>query len=198
MSNGPLEGLRVFFIGSTWAGPMCCSLLSDMGAQIIRQETHSHPDMYRLVQSDDRTSVENGPFFQVLNRDQLSVALNLAEPEARDLAKRIIKICDVMVENNSPRLLKKWEMDYENVKKINPRIIMVSISGYGQDGPLAEEASYGTGLIQASGLSSLFGLKGNSPLGQSRPIPIRSRDWAPSSVSCQRFTIEKEPGKAST
>jgi len=174
MSNGPLEGLRVFFIGSTWAGPMCCSLLSDMGAQIIRQETHSHPDMYRLVQSDDRTSVENGPFFQVLNRDQLSVALNLAEPEARDLAKRIIKICDVMVENNSPRLLKKWEMDYQNVKKINPRIIMVSISGYGQDGPLAEEASYGTGLIQASGLSSLFGYEGQQPLGSisSYPDPV--------------------------
>ena len=63
---------------------------------------------------------------------------------------------------------------YENVKKINPRIIMVSISGYGQDGPLAEEASYGTGLIQASGLSSLFGYEGQQPLGSisSYPDPV--------------------------
>jgi benzylsuccinate CoA-transferase BbsF subunit len=145
-----------------------------MGAEIIHQETHNHPDMYRLVQSTDRESVENGPYFHVINRNHLSVALNLADVRARDLAKRIIKISDVFVENNSPRLLKGWGLDYDHVKGINPSIIMASISGYGQTGPLANQASYGTGLIQASGLSALFGYEGQDPIGSisSYPDPV--------------------------
>jgi len=166
MAKGPLEGIRVFFIGSTWAGPMCAALLSDMGAEVIRQETHARIDAYRYLRSSDMTNPEGGPLFQDLNRNALSVALNMSQPKARELARAIIRISDVLLENNAPTLLRGWGLDYPEVKESNPTIIMASMSGFGQNGPLALDRAYGPPLSSLSGIAALIGYEGEDPVGE--------------------------------
>jgi crotonobetainyl-CoA:carnitine CoA-transferase CaiB-like acyl-CoA transferase len=171
MSKYPLEGIRVFFIGSTWAGPMCAALFSDMGAEVIRLESHTWIDPYRILWARDRGNLEQGPVFQVLNRNALSITLNLSQPRAIELAEAIVKISDVLLDNTSPGVLKRWGLDYAAVGAINPSIIMASISGYGQNGPMSPQSAYGPASTSLSGLASLVGYEGEDPVGMLTAYP---------------------------
>jgi len=165
MPKGPLEGIRVLLIGHVWAGPMCAALFSDMGAEVIRLESHTRIDGYRILFAKDEGNVEQGPFYQVLNRNALSVTLNMRQPKAKELAKAIIRISDVLLENNVPATLRNWDLDYPSVCQVNPNIIMASISGYGQSGPLSLQGAYGPATAALSGLSSQVGYENEDPIG---------------------------------
>jgi len=160
-----LEGLRVVLFGTIWAGPATAATLADFGAEAIRVESRAYPDPFRYLMSQDRTNPDKGPFFQTLNRNTLSVTLDLSRQEARDLAKRLIKICDVVVENQSPKVMKQWGLDYPVLKEMKPDLIMASVSGYGQTGPLAQDIALGPTLSSFSGLDSMVGYPGGPPLG---------------------------------
>ncbi len=172
MGKKPLEGIRVFFMGSTWAGPMCATMLSDMGAQVIHQESHSHIEIYRYLYTPDRSNPEGGPMFHVLNRGHLSVCLDLPKPEAVELAKRIIKISDIFFGNNAGGILGKEKgklgLSYDIVKETNPHIIMVDMTGFGDYGPLKSAPAYGTALAAHCGFSNLTGYCGETPLGENQ------------------------------
>jgi len=115
--------------------------------------------------SPDRNSPERGPFFHTINRNTLSVTLDLSQPKARELVKELVKMSDLVVENQSPRVMKAWGLDYSVLKEVNPAIIMASMSGFGQTGPVADDVAYGPTLSSLSGLDGLTGYEDGPPLG---------------------------------
>ena len=165
MAKGSLEGLRVVFIGSYWAGPMCASAMADMGAKVIKVETHARIDNYRYLYSPEGNP-ERGPLFLVIDRNLLSVTINFTRPEGAALVKKIIKVSDVMLDNLSPRVLQKSGLTYDAVRQVNPEIVMASLSGYGQTGPVASYSAFGPHLSGLSGLSGLIGYEGDEPIGE--------------------------------
>jgi crotonobetainyl-CoA:carnitine CoA-transferase CaiB-like acyl-CoA transferase len=147
-------------------------MLAEMGAQVIRQESRNHIEFYRYIFSPDKTDAESGPLFHVFNRGQLSVSLDLKKPEAIELAKRIIKISDVFFGNNAGGILGNKEgklgLCYDIVKQVNPQIIMVDMSGYGDYGPMKSAPAYGSPMAAQCGFSELFGYYGERPVGETQ------------------------------
>src|ERR1700739_1380172 len=136
--TAPLEGLRVLDFSIMLAGPYCARLLADVGAEVIKIEPPEGDDM-RL-----RTPLRDGhsAYFGQLNAGKRSLALDLKNPEAIKLVHRLVAETDVVVENFRPGVMDRLGLGYEALRKINPRLIYCSISGYGQTGPTAERAAY--------------------------------------------------------
>ncbi|WP_413729622.1 CaiB/BaiF CoA transferase family protein [Sodalis sp. RH22] len=147
VSPRPLEGIRVLDLSRVLAGPYCASLLNDLGAEVIKIEMPGKGD-------DSR---DFGPhiggessYFMLLNHGKKSLTLNLKTPEGRRLLEQLIATADVLVENFRPGVTRRLGIDYGAVSEINPRLIYASISGFGQEGPLAHKAAYDH-VIQAMG-----------------------------------------------
>lgn len=160
----PLEGVRILDLTAVWAGPFGTKLLADIGAEVIRIEAPSRPDMIRLL--GDR-SVEQfynyNPYFGEYNRNKLSVGLDLKTPEGRELFLAMAEKSDVVIENFRPGVLTRLGVSYDDLKGRNPEIIVVSIPGYSSTGPEAAIPAYGPSVEQLSGLTHLNGYLGGPP-----------------------------------
>jgi formyl-CoA transferase len=157
----PLDGLRVLDMSQIMAGPYCTMVLADMGADVTKIE--------KIKGGDD--SRQMGPYiedesacFMQINRNKRSVALNLKDPEARELFYDMARQADVIIENYRPGVTQSLEVDYESIKQINPGIIYASISGYGQTGPYANKGGFDLVAQGATGLMSMTGEPGRRPL----------------------------------
>ena len=141
----PLAGVRIIDISNVFSLPYAGGLLTDLGAEVIKIEGPGRLDVSRGGQfsgvypdnepGDDpwnRTST-----FNLLNRGKKSLAIDLRRPEGREVLKDLIRVSDVLMENFTPRVMRGWELDYPNARKLNPNVIMVSCSGYGPQGPYA-------------------------------------------------------------
>ena len=140
----PLNGFKVLDLTAHRAGPTAVRQLADWGADVIKIEEPGGPDV------DATGSRRNGPDFQNLHRNKRSLTLNLKSPEGKKIFFDMAKDADVIVENFRSTVKHRLGVDYESVKKINPRIVYGSISGFGQDGPyrdLAAHAQHGGELI---------------------------------------------------
>ncbi|MEM1514680.1 MAG: CaiB/BaiF CoA-transferase family protein [Thermoproteota archaeon] len=132
----PLEGYRVLDFTWALAGPFCTKLLSDLGMEVIKVERHPGGDMTRyLFFCVEREGRSLSSYYLNLNRGKKSVCINLRKDEGKEIAYKLVKKCDVLVENFQPGVMKKFGLDYETVRKINPKIIYCSISCFGQYGP---------------------------------------------------------------
>ena len=151
MIESPLEGIKVLDFTHEVAGPHCTMLLGDLGAEIIKVERPGRGDRARHWVGMRET------IFIAHNRNKKSIVLDLKSEEGRKIALELAKKVDVIVENFVPGTMKKFGLDYENVKKVNPRIIYCSISGYGQDGPYANRPAWDPIIEAESGLMSLTG-----------------------------------------
>ncbi len=164
----PLDGLRVIDLTQVFAGPTCTRILADLGAEVIRLESPNRVDITRnLIHTDnDGKDVpwERTLYFCIRNAGKKEVVLDLAQPRGLELLRRIIAESDVLAESFTPRVMRAFELDYEHVRQIKPDIVMISLSGYGQDGPLSDWAAYGMGLEPASGVSQLTGYVGGPPV----------------------------------
>jgi crotonobetainyl-CoA:carnitine CoA-transferase CaiB-like acyl-CoA transferase len=145
----PLDGVRVVDMTWVWAGPYLGSLLAMLGAEVIKVESRSRPDFFRrhvVWPLADAEPVELGPnecmMFNTVNLSKLSVALNLARPEGIDLIKRLVAVSDVVIENMRAGALKRMGLDYEALRAVNPRVILLSSSARGGAGPEAHYAGY--------------------------------------------------------
>jgi CoA:oxalate CoA-transferase len=134
----PLDGIRVLDFSIMLAGPYCARLLADVGADVIKIEPPEGDDM-RL-----RTPLRDGnsAYFGQLNAGKRSLALDLKSAEAIDLVHRLVADTDILVENFRPGVMDRLGLGYEALRRVNPRLIYCSISGYGQTGPAAERAAY--------------------------------------------------------
>lgn len=144
--NGPLDGVKVIDLSTIVSGPLAGSLLGDQGADVIKIESPLRPDNARFM---GPLRGENGALFAAANRSKRSLALDLKKDGSKEIIYELIKNSDVIIDNFRPGILKKLGLEYEDVKKYNPRIIQLSITGYGVDGPYSKRRVYDP-LIQAT------------------------------------------------
>jgi formyl-CoA transferase/succinyl-CoA--D-citramalate CoA-transferase len=138
---GPLTGVRVLELGSFIAGPFAGQLLGDYGAEVIKIETPGEGDAMRTW---GVTKDGDSLWWPAIARNKRSVALDLRAPEARDLLRKMVTEVDVVLENFRPGRLQEWDLGYDVLSSINPRVIMVHVSGFGQTGPMAADAGFGS------------------------------------------------------
>ena len=165
--NQPLEGVNILDLTRVLAGPTSTQLLGDLGANIIKIERPESGDDSRNLGPPylDRNSrkPKESAYFLSVNRNKHSVTIDLTKKDGQDLALKLIKKCDVIVENFRAGNLKQYGLDYANVKKRNPQIIYCSITGFGQNGPYSKRGGYDY-LVQAmGGIMSITGEKKGNP-----------------------------------
>jgi crotonobetainyl-CoA:carnitine CoA-transferase CaiB-like acyl-CoA transferase len=154
----PLNGFKVLDLTAHRAGPTAVRQLADWGADVIKIEAPGGPEV------DATGSRRSGPDFQNLHRNKRSLSLNLKTPEGREIFFKLAKDADVVVENFRSSVKHKLGVDYEAVKKVNPRIVYGSISGFGQDGPYANRAGVDQIAQGMGGLMSITGHPGGGPV----------------------------------
>ena len=166
MSRRPLEGIRVADFSWVWAGPFCTLQLAHLGAEVIRIETATRPCITRLLPPwpDNKPGINRSGYFNQYNQGKRSLTLNLKQPEAIEVAKKLIAKSDIVTENFAGGVMDRLGFGYEVLKQIKSDIIMISLSGYGATGPEKEHISYGPAQVPMSGLSSLTGYKGWRPM----------------------------------
>lgn len=140
--TGPLAGLRVLEMGQLLAGPFCGQLLGDLGAEVIKIEDPKRGDPMR--QWGRLRPGGQSLWWSVVGRNKKSVTLNLRDPEAQRIVLDLAEDADILVENFRPGTLEKWGLGYESLCERNPRLVMVRVSGFGQDGPYSDRAGYGS------------------------------------------------------
>jgi len=156
----PLQGLRVLDLSTLLPGPYATMLLADLGADVLRVESASRPDLVRNMapQIDGQSAA-----FSYLNRGKKSLALNLKHPEAAGLIAELIKDYDILVEQFRPGVMDRLGLDYESLKQINPALIYCSITGYGQNGPYRDRAGHDLNYLALTGAASHMGRKDSGP-----------------------------------
>ncbi|WOF44649.1 CoA transferase [Sphingopyxis indica] len=142
---GALHGIRVVEMGQLIAGPFCGQLLGDMGAEIVKLEPPETGDQMRHWGQGDRPS-----WWRVIARNKYSVAADLRSEAGQALARELIAKADILIENFRPGTLEKWNLDPAELRKANPGLIVVRVSGYGQTGPYSQRAGFG-GIGEAMG-----------------------------------------------
>jgi CoA:oxalate CoA-transferase len=157
-----LEGVRVLDFTQYLSGPHCTSVLSELGAEIIKIEMpgKGEPERLAMPKTPKRESYQ---FFSY-NRGKKSITLNLKSPKGMEIAKKLTAKVDILVENFAPGVLERLGLGYEEASKINPGIIYASISGFGQTGPRRNEASYDVVAQAMGGLMSVTGYPDGEPL----------------------------------
>lgn len=151
----PLSGIRVLDLSRVLAGPWCTMTLADLGADVIKLEPPGAGDDTRSW--GKRIAGKESTYFLSANRNKRGIAVDLGKPEGAALARGLAEKADVLVENFKLDGLKKFGLDYEAVKAINPRLVYCSISGYGRTGPAAARAGYDAVIQGESGLMSITG-----------------------------------------
>jgi crotonobetainyl-CoA:carnitine CoA-transferase CaiB-like acyl-CoA transferase len=161
MSRLPLEGVKVLDVSTMIAAPFGAVLLGDFGADVIKIEMPGKGDTLRHV----------GPFLDHeplrwpgLSRNKKSLTLDLRQKEGMEIFKKLVSKVDIVIENFRPGTLEKWGGGYEELKKINPNLVMIRVSGYGQTGPFREKAGFGTPATAFSGFTYLQGYPDRPPV----------------------------------
>ena len=158
-ASAALARFRIIDLSRVRAGPTCVRQFADFGADVIKVETPPGVDP-----NEGMGGPREGPDFQNLHRNKRSMTLNLKLAEARDIFYRLAKTADVVVENYRPDVKDRLGVDYDRLRGINPRIILASISGFGQDGPYRERPGFDQIAQGMSGLMSVTGAPGQGPM----------------------------------
>ncbi|OYD68327.1 formyl-CoA transferase/succinyl-CoA---D-citramalate CoA-transferase [Rhodococcus sp. OK302] len=159
-TSGPLSGLRVLELGNFIAGPFAGQLLGDYGAEVLKIEAPESGDsMRRWGVTVDGESL----WWPSIARNKKSVAIDLRQPDGRELVRKLVAEADIVLENFRPGTLAKWGMDYPTLSEINPRVILVHVSGFGQNGPRSTDAGFGSVGEAMGGIRHTTGNPGLPP-----------------------------------
>ncbi|HTD79616.1 MAG TPA: CoA transferase, partial [Chloroflexota bacterium] len=158
---GALHGLRVLDMSRVLAGPFCCMMLGDHGADVIKVEPPEGDETRRYGPPfvDGEST-----YYLGINRNKRSIALDLSTAEGQEVACRLASSADVLVENFRAGTMARFQLDYDRLRQANPRLVYVSISGFGRTGPYAEVAGYDGALQAFGGFMSINGEAGGEPL----------------------------------
>ena len=164
----PLSGIRVIELARVLAGPWAGQMLADMGADVIKVENPEGGDDTRawgppFVEGKDGENL-SAAYYHATNRGKRSIAVDLKTPEGQDIVRRLAATADVVIENFKLDGLKKYGLDYESLKAINPKLVYCSITGFGQDGPYASLAGYDYIVQGMSGFMSITGEPDGQPM----------------------------------
>jgi succinyl-CoA--D-citramalate CoA-transferase len=164
---GPVAGLRVLDLGNMIAGPIAACFLADFGAEVVKVE---HPELGDDIRNWPPIKDGRSLWWKVIARNKKLITLSLSKPEGRDLLRRLLPRFDVVVENFRPGTMERWGLGYEDLERINPRLVMVRVSGYGQTGPYAARPGYGTVAEAMSGVPSFTGFPDKPPTFSAFPL----------------------------
>ncbi|MGE5594720.1 MAG: CaiB/BaiF CoA transferase family protein [Hyphomicrobiales bacterium] len=171
MRTNLLTGLRVVEMGNAWAGPYAARLLADMGAEVIKVEAPRHPDLVRfsVFPDNDPGDVpwERGAHYQKFGRNKKSCIIDVAQERGRDLFLRLLARSDVFLENNTPRVRDQLGLSDGVLRSANPKLIILSMPGFGNSGPYRDYLAYGLTIEGFTGLSSVTGYEDDE-------VPVRS------------------------
>ena len=161
------DGIRIIEFGWAVVGPLTTSWAGGYGAEVIKVETKTRPDIIRSMTpfKDDRVNLDNSLFFGRENANKLSISLNLKHPRAVQLAKDLVSLSDVVLDSYTAGVMTKYGLGYEDLKHLKPDIIMLSSCMYGQTGKLRSMPGYGVPLTAISGLTYLCGWPDRQPTG---------------------------------
>jgi len=173
--QGPLASLKVLDFSTLLPGPFASLLLADMGAEVLRIESPTRMDLLRVLPPHDQGVSASHAY---LNRNKRSLALDLKQPEALDVVRQLIQDYDIVLEQFRPGVMERLGLGYEALKALNPRLIYVSITGYGQTGPYKDRAGHDINYLALAGLASHTGRKDSGPL----PLGIQAADIAGGSL----------------
>ncbi|MCM3768764.1 CaiB/BaiF CoA-transferase family protein [Neobacillus niacini] len=161
MGKKALEGLKVLEMGQLIAGPFASRLLAEFGAEVIKVEPPAKGDPIRTWRV-----MENGTslWWYVQSRNKKSITIDLKHHEGQELIRGLVKEIDILIENFRPGTLEKWGLGYEELKKINPGLVMIRVSGYGQDGPYKDRPGFGSIGEAMGGLRYITGYPDRPPV----------------------------------
>lgn len=166
-ADKPLRGLRIADFTAYWAGPFAAHWCATMGADVIHVESPTRPDGMRTA-TVKPTSVDRwyewGPVFGAVNSDKRGVAIDLARPEGRDLALRLVAECDVVIENFSPRVMQNFGLGWDELSSVRPDLIMVRMPAFGLSGPWTDRTGFAQTTEQISGMAWRTGFADGQPL----------------------------------
>lgn len=154
MSMMPLEGLRVIDASTILAGPLCCQILGDYGADVIKVE---HPTAGDSMRGHGRNKDGAPLWWKEIGRNKRTIGLNLGQPDGAEVFRRLAARADVVVENFRPGTLERWGLGPDVLHEINPGLVLVRLTGFGQTGPYAARAGFGTLAEAMSGFAHLTG-----------------------------------------
>ncbi len=164
----PLQGIRVLDLTQVVAGPYATQVLADLGAEVIKIESHTRYDQIRgrarLASEPGARGYNRSSNFNTLNRNKLGLCLNLNTASGKAVFKQLVAISDVVIENFSPRVMRNFGLEYPVLRGLNPGVIVASMPGFGSDGPYQNFISLGPGIDAMSGLQSLTGYPDGPPL----------------------------------
>jgi crotonobetainyl-CoA:carnitine CoA-transferase CaiB-like acyl-CoA transferase len=168
MSGLPLSGIKILDLTRVLAGPLSAQMLADLGAEVIKIERPGGGDDARAfgppyLADPDGNDNNNNSFYLCANRNKKSVTVNIANAEGQQIIRELAKSCDVMMENYKVGDLKRYKLDYQSIKAVNPGIIYCSVTGFGQTGPYAPRAGYDAIFQAMGGLMSVTGHMDGEP-----------------------------------
>jgi crotonobetainyl-CoA:carnitine CoA-transferase CaiB-like acyl-CoA transferase len=163
----PLAGVRVIEVGNYLAAPFCAMQLADLGAEVVKVENPAGGDQVR--QSAPLVEGEGSAFMRI-NRNKRSFALDLKAAEGKDVFRKLVATADIVVENLRPGTMTDLGLDYESLRRLNPGLIYVAASGWGQDGPLRDQPGMDIMAQARSGLMSITGMPGGEPVKIGVPV----------------------------
>jgi crotonobetainyl-CoA:carnitine CoA-transferase CaiB-like acyl-CoA transferase len=166
---GALTGIRVLDLTQVMAGPFCCQVLADMGADVIKVEPPGTGEQARRSMGF-RMKGEDTAAFMAVNRNKRGIALDLKDDAQRAALHKLVETADVLVENFRPGVAERLGIDYETLEELNPRLIYASISGFGQTGPYAQRPGFDLIAQGLSGVMSVTGEPGGDPVKCGIPI----------------------------
>lgn len=172
---GPLASLKVLDFSTLLPGPFASLLLADMGAEVLRIESPTRMDLLRVLPPHDQGVSASHAY---LNRNKRSLALDLKQPEALEVIRSLLQDYDIVLEQFRPGVMERLGLGYEALKAINPKLIYVSITGYGQTGPYKDRAGHDINYLALSGLASYTGRADSGPL----PLGMQVADVAGGSL----------------
>jgi crotonobetainyl-CoA:carnitine CoA-transferase CaiB-like acyl-CoA transferase len=155
-----LQDIKVIDMATLFAGPMAATMLGDFGADVIKIE---HPKNGDPVRTHGSSKNGVGLWWKMLARNKKSVTLYLGSPEGQEIFKKLVKDADVVIENFRPGTLEKWGLGYDELAKINPRLVLARVTGFGQIGPYATRPGFGTLAEAMSGFASITGTADGPP-----------------------------------
>ena len=173
--SGPLASLKVLDFSTLLPGPFASLMLADMGAEVLRIESPTRMDLLRVLPPHDQGTSASHAY---LNRNKRSLALDLKQAEALEIVRALVKEYDIVLEQFRPGVMERLGLGYETLKAINPRLIYVSITGYGQTGPYKDRAGHDINYLALAGVASHTGRQDSGPL----PLGVQLADVAGGSL----------------
>lgn len=179
--SGALSHIKVLDLSRILAGPWCTQTLADLGADVIKVERPGVGDDTRAwgppwLPDGDGQPTTDSSYYASCNRNKRSITCNLASPEGQELVKKLAKDVDVVIENYKLGDLKRYGLDYESLKAVNPRLVYCSITGYGQSGPYADKPGYDFVFQGRGGIMSITGERDDKPGGGPQKVGMALSD----------------------